>query len=188
MSREPTKANIDLEERNAVTGASVQPSNELPNAVRKTIKTFAIVGPLTGNAVFSAVLFAMQTRDAWMNVGATLTPDQHSDIGFLIMVGPAITLFYFSVGLILCWPIGILPALAVGVPSAWYGKWKGSIPFWLPLGLATAPAVPFIAGARTSMELITATLFGSVLVIPAQVCWFTSRKHWNVDTTARNSQ
>ena len=139
-------------------------------AYRETLKTFVFVGPPIGAFIFGIYMFLFHLPGLLNN---TFMWNPHQSIFDFLL--PAYMIL--NAGMLLCWPLGIVPALLVAVPSAKYGVSKGHVPLWLPVGIATILSIIFdwFAGVRSQSAIIW---LGSVFIVPAFVCWASSRKHW----------
>jgi hypothetical protein len=142
-------------------------------AASKTLKTFAVFGPLAGNAV---ACFGIAIYQGMMMAGLTA----HAANGFppeiAVMGAFAIAGLFAIGGLVLCWPIGILPALGIGLVTSLYGQRHGTVPFWVPCGVAALPGLLALAVVKDS--IIGPLCLVGILVVPAFVSWCFARKHW----------
>jgi hypothetical protein len=142
-------------------------------AASKTLKTFAIVGPLAGNAVFCggmAIYQGLMMAGIFAHSAKGFPPE----LAFILAIG--LGGLYALVGLVLCWPIGIFPALSVGLVSSLYGQRYGTVPFWVPCGVAAIPGLLALAVVNDSSIGPLCVL--GILVIPAFVSWCFALKHW----------
>jgi hypothetical protein len=154
-----------------VTSTAIKSSIDI--AASRTLKTFLLTGPLAGNFVFcfGLALYQGLMMAGMMGTAAKGFPPFIAFVGSIGLGG-----LYFLVGLVLCWPIGILPALAVGFASSEYGRRNGDVPLWLPCSVASVPGLLTL----TFVEDGTIGSLGvlAILVIPAFVGWCFARGHW----------